>query len=354
MTIRETPTAAATAIKDPASAGGVPIVDAVPLADQVTVAATTKTTTTTSPPEQPDTAATTSAIVDTKNKKKETKESCSKRSWCYMLVALVLFIAMTMTGFALGSVTQDAYVCGSQAPTQQELESTGLPSCVSVSILSGGALPHTVPNRPLCLAKPSQDGQPPKWCYEDVVPDEDDEDAPENYYLWWSPCQKCGTAWRMFREKKDDESWFKLPTETKPGSTAAPPSSDAWGRWWAGEWKNVTVSFTECDASSSSSGTSFVLPDECFREEDKYEHVGKALRVVGIAGIALCFLIVFCKACCAEGKLVSSSSGGGGGHRRTGGNHYGGGGCGGGYGGGGGCGGGGGGGGKLSLAVCRP
>lgn len=87
-------------------------------------------------------------------------------------------------------------------------ETTDLPLCLT---LKPSNLDNTEkgggPERSLCLAT-NNDREYPTWCYNRVPL------FPYgcSYYLWWSPCERCGTAWRMHEYIDDDVSAYKLPT----------------------------------------------------------------------------------------------------------------------------------------------
>lgn len=351
MTIPNTTTSTAhhnttTPVVTGVESSSVPIVDAIPLADDAIVVQGKPfgITSSTIPSEQPnDVASSTPALAAaTAEDDDEAKTVCCgmkrKKAITLVVVTLGVFVLLIAGGWGLAEIKEDSYVCGSAAPSQEYLNRTGLPVCLQVSV---NMRARHKPQRPLCLAKPAQEensNDPPMWCYKD----HEDDYYDDGFYLWWSPCTTCGTAWRMFKEKKDDESWYKLPTNgQKPSATARPPfslssnssdsdSNEEWLAWSMFDgWQNQPVYFTDCSSADSTS-----IPEECYQEDNKFQTPGLVLKVAGIVG-----LILSMAAACFGFGASNGCSGGDRGHGTSGG-FFGGGGCG---GGGGGCGGGGGG-----------
>ena len=208
------------------------------------------------------------------------------------------------------------WLCGS-APDLNYVRYRNLPSCLRVEpVVSGG--PYRTPDRPLCMHGGESLSDPPVWCYADQSA------YYSSYYLWWSPCTKCGTAWRMDEERDDDKSQFKSPAD-RPGASDMPPTGYDWLRWAGSSWYNdVDVVIYECE------------PEECWVSSSTYadSHTYQQDSSGGFGGIVDIiigfFVVIVIGLCCAFASKGCPCEGGGGRHV------WGGGGCGGG-GGGGGC-----------------
>ena len=213
----------------------------------------------------------------------------SKRMTMIVFCCMVMFLVLGVAGTGLMEVNDDVYACGSQAPSQQDLDETGLPICLIVEYSNDSSSTYEQARRPLCLAKPqSTQTEPPVYCYEDVKENVQNDLSP-SYFLWWSPCERCGTAWRMSHEKKDDESYYKLPASRPETTTTLPPrSSSEWLYWTEDDaWESVTVSFTECD---SAGGNATTIPNLCYRQDFRYPGLTIFLLVFGFVGfgVSLC------------------------------------------------------------------
>eukprot|EP00977_Amphora_coffeiformis_P020592 scaffold8374_cov175-Amphora_coffeaeformis.AAC.31 len=192
------------------------------------------------------------------DEKEESSGYCcrmSKRMTMIVLGCMVVFLGLGGAGAGFSQVNDGVYACGSQAPSQRDLDETGLPICLNVEYSNDSSSTYEQARRPLCLAKPpSTSNEPPVYCYEDIKENVVDDISP-SYFLWWSPCESCGTAWRMSYDKKDDESYYKLPASRPETTTTLPPlSSSEWLYWTEDDaWESATVTFTECGAGEDSS-----------------------------------------------------------------------------------------------------
>lgn len=194
---------------------------------------------------------------------------------CVSVLILILGvfagIALIIIGRKKVNETSREYVCGDPPPTS-DMVSRKVPFCIFVASEQNYGTFPPMPDRPLCLHRENPD-DPPAWCCEDVA-----DTDPDSYWLWWSPCDKCGTARRLFKDRKNDESWFKLPTSPKPNLPVVPPSGSevGWLRWdnpgSSGKWVYGSVLVSACGNSSndttdvSASLCSDVgnIPPECY------------------------------------------------------------------------------------------
>lgn len=166
------------------------------------------------------------------------------------------------------------WACHGRLPSQSQISSNNnVPLCLKVTTTGPNAV-APVASRSLCLAStairddgddytnPSLDSnsRTPLWCYNRV---RDLTDACSQY-LYWSPCQKCGTAWRIFDIVDDDESYYKLPTPDYDGEewkfpedlshflsnpSASTATNDDWLGWndRKNHWRNVTMKIEPCE-----------------------------------------------------------------------------------------------------------
>ena len=189
---------------------------------------------------------------------------------------------------------RSGYICGTEPPTQEELVArSAVPMCLNLTINAENRTGYGdyVSNRPLCLQAGALD-EPAVWCTESEL-------RLRPIFLWWSPCNKCGTAWRIFDEQDNDKSFFKRPTFPQPSSSAV-PLEDGWLEWdWAyASWKNTTsISISEC--SSGDGGYSFgaeddtyTIPPACYSDT-----IYTGNNPVTVAGLALlvfgcCFFLL--------------------------------------------------------------
>lgn len=167
------------------------------------------------------------------------------------------------------------WACGSRMPTLSQQQTSFL--CLKVTPTGPNAL-APIPTRALCLAStamaaddgdeynsqlldPNVNPRTPLWCYNRVT----DITNACSQYLYWSPCQKCGTAWRMFDFVDNDQSYYKFLTPDYDGEgwkfpttlTNASRNDNAWAgtttEAWLGWddrknlWRNVTMTITPCE-----------------------------------------------------------------------------------------------------------
>mmetsp|Transcript_38092 Transcript_38092/g.77788 ORF Transcript_38092/g.77788 Transcript_38092/m.77788 type:complete len:298 (+) Transcript_38092:71-964(+) len=187
--------------------------------------------------------------------------------------------------------TRSGYICGAEPPTQEEIAArSAIPICLNIN--TGNTTSYSydqfqLSNRPLCLQAGALD-KPAVWCTNAITtglryP------SPVTWpsiFLWWSTCDKCGTAWRIFRTQDNDESWYKRPTSPQPDSSVI-PSEDGWLEWvredgWLDsdytgpdpEWKDtsISISISECYSDSGTDGgtnstTNYTIPSACYSDK---------------------------------------------------------------------------------------
>ena len=124
------------------------------------------------------------------------------------------------------------WACGGSPPALLEENPEDVPLCLVVESISA-IHPERLPSRPLCLSSTEDASMPLAWCY-----DFDGDAYSFSYHLWWSPCDKCGTAWRLFHTRMDDESWYKLPEPSQPGSFEFPSGESDWLEWNGDHWSD--------------------------------------------------------------------------------------------------------------------
>lgn len=193
------------------------------------------------------------------------------------LKLLIVGVGMLVVGIILLVVAvmhETVYICGGEPPSPEGLKQyynkdNNLPVCLTANSYSRELRVADLTRKPaLCLAKPITPNDPPVWCQDQH------RQVYKHVFLYWSPCEKCGTAWRIHDERINDKSMYKLPAE-RPGdgdtpsssssSSLVPPSSDEWLFWDRTEWKNTTVSFTPCGNNNNDDVDSYSMniPDEC-------------------------------------------------------------------------------------------
>ena len=248
----------------------------------------------------------------------------------HVFLPIAFIIGIVLIGAGFGTRYQNSYVCGGGPPSAEEITTRGVPVCLTSNVASGN----------LCLKAGEDPNDPPVWCYQDIR-------VYGAYFLWWSPCTKCGTAWRMDETRDDDKSRYKMPA-SRPEFPEM-PSAYGWlewrkdGRWisrddfdsmvWQqeGHWSSTNVEFQECPLNGAEESG---VPDACY--DDRKNPLGRIFGFIGVAFIVLAVLMLVVYVC--KDHCDSSTGGGRGGSRSYGGSVFvGGGGCGGG--GGGGCGG---------------
>ena len=146
----------------------------------------------------------------------------------------------------LAPTTPKRWLCDGGPPDVAQVEYRNVPTCLRVQPRSTSMnLPVREPERPLCLSGEESLSSPPMWCYRDET-----ADTFQSYYLWWSPCTRCGTAWRLNQVRDDDQSWFKSPTnDIMPEPNEQPPTgADSWLRWSGSSWEtDLDMIITPCD-----------------------------------------------------------------------------------------------------------
>jgi hypothetical protein len=243
--------------------------------------------------------------------------------------------------------SQERWRCGVE-PDMAHIESRGLPTCLRIepSQPLSGSVPRK-PDGPLCMYGGESLTEPPMWCYIDPT-----ASTYKSYYLWWSPCTNCGTAWRLDEDRDDDKSHFKSPAGN-PGPFDYPPIGEDWLRWTGSSWsEDIDMEITPCDPEECWITSGSPLPNvqesggfSDFQESSSEEENAVPLGLLIVVGVSVMFLAVVIyhitkkDGCQQQGSgRNASSSGVGTGGAVVGTHGGGGGGCG---GGGGGCGGGG-------------
>ncbi len=203
----------------------------------------------------------------------------------------------------LGGVNVNAYrsgyICGKEPPTREDIAARGnISTCLDVQDLLWYG-------KNLCLQAGGLD-KPAVWCNEE-------DDSFRSHYLWWSPCDKCGTgtAWRIFTsiDNDNDQSWYKRPTSPQPNKTDSPPD-DGWLRWESShnewfEFDDDAVNITTCSMIlpeleatniSISEGARYDIPSSCFSDrisfiqQNPWNRAGYILLWIG----GICWWITFC------------------------------------------------------------
>ena len=201
------------------------------------------------------------------------------------------------SGYFLHSY-RSGYICGAEPPTQEELVTrNAVPMCLNLTINAENRTRYGdyVSNRPLCLQAGALD-QPAVWCTAEA-------ELRDSLFLWWSPCDKCGTAWRIFDEQDNDKSFFKRPTFPQPKSSAV-PLEDGWLEWKVENksWENATsVSISECysgdggysygaeDSNSTMTNFTYTIPPACYSDT-----IYTGRNPIAVTGLTL--LVIGC--CC--------------------------------------------------------
>mmetsp|Transcript_11767 Transcript_11767/g.20119 ORF Transcript_11767/g.20119 Transcript_11767/m.20119 type:complete len:295 (-) Transcript_11767:7-891(-) len=200
-------------------------------------------------------------------------------------------IGMLMGNTSADIYTRSGYICGVEPPTQEEIAArSAIPMCLNIN--TGNTTSYSydqfqLSNRPLCLRAGELD-KPAVWCT-DAITTGLRYPSPTvwpSIFLWWSPCDKCGTAWRIFDSQDNDKSWFKRPTSPQPNSSVI-PSEDGWLEWvredgWLDsdytgpdpEWKDtsISISISECYSDSGTDGgtnstTNYTIPSACYSDK---------------------------------------------------------------------------------------
>lgn len=179
---------------------------------------------------------------------------CSFECFCCMVIIILLVIGVAC--FLLGGLlTSVEYACEDAAPSQAELDfrksmDPSIPVCLTTSIR----------DEVMCLQAGTTDNAPPRYCHTNVA---EEQAGQRDWYLWWSPCTKCGTAWRMNPVVDHDKSFYKLPAEDL---AELPLGTLYWQQWhpsravWLG---GSPISIEECESVSNPSG----IPSACYVEK---------------------------------------------------------------------------------------
>jgi len=179
---------------------------------------------------------------------------------------------------------RSGYICGKEPPTREDIAARGnISTCLDIRMSPGSSFSS------LCLQAGGLD-KPAVWC------NEEDEYYP--YYLCWSPCDKCGTAWRIFDSIDNDQSWYKRLTSAQSNSTALPPE-DEWLYWsdYSSEWLDIDMNITSCSTLEAAANSSWdTIPSSCFSDAiyvgvNPWSNAASSLLIIG--GI-FWFLTLFC------------------------------------------------------------
>lgn len=206
---------------------------------------------------------------------------------------------------------RSGYICGKEPPTREDIAARGnISTCLDIIMSPGSSF------SPLCLQAGGLD-KPAVWC------NEEDEYYP--YYLWWSPCDKCGTAWRIFDSIDNDQSWYKRPTSPQPNTTEMPPI-DGWLRWLTSrqEWDSVaSVYIDTCynmslasEATNISEDTTYDIPSSCFSDKihvgmNPWHTAGLVLLLIGAFVWGVTLLVAFCPSPSSDSGGLGYGGGGG-------------------------------------------
>jgi len=226
--------------------------------------------------------------------------------------------------------TRSGYICGAEPPTQEEIAArSAIPICLNINTNTGNTTSYADSQyqivRPLCLQAGELD-KPAVWCTMATTSGLQYPTVWPSIYLWWSPCDKCGTAWRIFRTQDNDESWYKRPMSPQPDSSDI-PLEDGWLEWDYPDWKNTSISISECysdfghgdtDGTNSATTTNYTIPSACYSDKiaagtnPQYNTAFIILLVV----VSPCTFLMCCLYSFAEpshGNGNDSGGGGGGG-----------------------------------------
>ena len=219
-------------------------------------------------------------------------------------VGIGIFVSYNNGKLGENTSYRSGYICGTEPPTKEEIAARNdIPTRLYVTNMEG----YSFTNKPLCLQAGKLD-EPAVWCNE-VRP----------LFLWWSPCNKCGTAWRIFDEIDNDQSWYKMPTSSQPNNSAVPPQ-DGWLHWRQQdeEWEdsnmiigstNVLGYYNEEDVNTpyyneedintnnDNNNTRHDIPDSCYSDDiyiglnlNPWYRAGTILLTIGgiFWGLTLC------------------------------------------------------------------
>ena len=195
---------------------------------------------------------------------------------------------------------RNGYICGAEPPTQEEFTArSNVPVCLNM-------LDKMRPiYGPLCLQAGGLD-KPAVWCNQKL-----------EEVLWWSPCDKCGTAWRIFETQDNDQSWYKQPTSPQPNSSTI-PLEDGWLKWRGDYWEGASLSISSCSSNEDegtnfrTNGTNYDIPPACYSDEifvqtNPLNSAGLPLVIIG----AIAWYCVCLGLCPSDGDNGNSGGGGG-------------------------------------------
>jgi len=194
---------------------------------------------------------------------------------------------------------RSGYVCGIDPPSVEDYIARGnISTCIN---MQSSKWRSGITNN--CLQAGGLD-RPAVWCNQQYKPNE---------YVWWSPCNKCGTAWRIYNTQDNDQSWFKRPTSSQP-NVSAMPEEDGWLAWdrYDEKWRETSMTISSCSSlsdgyyeedegnnnftlSSSSTGSNeYNIQSACYSDEilvktNKASSAAAPLLFLGL--VAWCFLI---------------------------------------------------------------
>ena len=202
-------------------------------------------------------------------------------------VGIGIFVSYKNGKFGEYDIYRSGYLCGAQPPTAEDIAARNdIPTCLKFKDNRG----------PLCLQAGKLD-KPAVWCNEGGY----------KRFLWWSPCSKCGTAWRIFKEMDNDQSWYKRLTSPQPNNSAVPPE-DGWLEWdqYNEEWEDFNTSISTCsswgagyyneeDVNDNNNSTHYAIPNSCYSKRiyvgiNPWYRAGKIMLIIGCIfwGIPLC------------------------------------------------------------------
>ena len=232
-------------------------------------------------------------------------------------VGIGIFVSYNNGKLGEHELHRSGYICGTEPPTKEEIAArNNIPTCLYVTHMGRYPFANRTDYKlgPLCLQSGKLD-KPAVWCNE-VRP----------LFLWWSPCNKCGTAWRIFDEIDNDQSWYKRPTSSQPNNSAVPPQ-DGWLRWDQGneEWmtrNDLVLNSCPSEANISAANVNntsydYDIPASCFSDNiyigvNPWSKAGLPLLIVG----TICWYGILCSflqsICPNDGRGGDFGGGGGG------------------------------------------
>ncbi len=214
----------------------------------------------------------------TSNKPTDKQESYSTNKWAKgacpsrqtLCQAMLLFFVIGMLLILLGvtALHSTGYICGSLPPSTQEIEARGAPVCLTTSVRDGA----------LCLQTGLDPNEPSVWCQQNMA----NVRGSRSFYLWWSPCERCGTAWRMFRKQDNDSSDYKALQSEIPKPYEAPLNA-TWTEYIDLEWFSTDIEINECLLDDVNKDG---IPNVCFAEKQN-----PIIWIIGTVLVALAAII---------------------------------------------------------------